>query len=68
MRRDGFVGREEVERAVRQLMEGEEGKRVRARMKELKVKAVSALEKGGSSYKAMAAAVSEWTTNAENSA
>jgi hypothetical protein len=62
-------GREEVERAVRELMEGEGGRRVRARMRELKVKAVSALEEGGSSYKAMAAAVSEWTTNAnaENS-
>ena len=60
MQRDGFVGREEVERAVRQLMEAEEGKRVRVRMEELKVKAVSALEEGGSSYKAMAAAVSEW--------
>ena len=32
MRRDGFVGREEVERAVRQLMEGEQGRRLRARM------------------------------------
>ena len=58
MQRDGFVGREEVERAVRQLMEGEQGRRLRARMEELKVKAVSALEEGGSSYKAMAAAVS----------
>nr|ASU43998.1 UDP-glycosyltransferase UGT5d [Picea glauca] len=69
MESDGFVGREEVERAVRELMEGGDGRRVRARMRELKVKAVSALEEGGSSYKAMAAAVSEWTTNAnaENS-
>ena len=60
MQRDGFVGREEVERAVRQLMEGEQGRRLRARMEELKAKAVSELEEGGSSYKAMAAAVSEW--------
>ena len=58
MQRDGFVGREELERAVKQLMEGEQGRRLRARMEELKVKAVSALEEGGSSYKAMAAAVS----------
>ena len=58
MQRDGFVGREEVERAVRQLMEGEQGRRLRARMEELKVKAVSALEEGRNSYKAMAAAVS----------
>ena len=50
-------------------MEGESGMRVRARVKETKKKAVTALEEGGSSYKAMAAAVSEWTTNAntENS-
>ena len=58
MQRDGFVGKEEVERAVRQLMEGEQGRRVSVRMEELKVKAVSALEEGGSSYKPMATAVS----------
>lgn len=63
MENDEFVRRDEVERAVRELMEGGEGRMVRARMRELKVKAVSTLEKGGSSYKAMAAAVSEWTTN-----
>jgi hydroquinone glucosyltransferase len=68
MEKDGFVRREEVERAVRELMEGEGGKRVRARMRELKEKAVTASEKGGSSYKAMATVVSEWRTNAENSA
>jgi len=68
METDEFVRREEVERAVRELMEGESGMRVRARVGELKEKAVSALEEGGSSYKAMAAAVSEWTTNAAKSA
>ena len=66
MQRYGFVGREEVEREVRQLMEGEQGRRVRVRMEELKVKAVSALEEGGSSYKAMAAAVSEWAAMVPN--
>jgi hypothetical protein len=49
-------------------MEGESGMRVRARVGELKEKAMGALEEGGSSYKAMAAAVSEWTTNAAKSA
>jgi len=68
MESDDFVRREEVERAVRELMEEESGMRVRARVKELKEKAVSALEEGGSSYKAMAAAMSEWTTNEANSA
>jgi len=68
MESDEFVRRGEVERTVRELMEEESGMRVRARVRELKEKAVSALEEGGSSYKAMAAAVSEWTTNAANSA
>jgi len=68
MESDDFVRREEVERAVRELMEEESGMRVRARVKELKEKAVSALEEGGSSYKAMADAMSEWTTNEANSA
>jgi hydroquinone glucosyltransferase len=68
MESDGFIRREEVERAVKELMEGEGGKRVRARVRELKEKAMTALEEGGSSYTAMAAAVSEWRTNAESSA
>jgi len=68
MESNDFVRREEVERAVRELMEEESGMRVRARVKELKEKAVSALEEGGSSYKAMADAMSEWTTNEANSA
>ena len=57
---DNLVRRGEVERAVRELMEGESGMRVRARVKEMKEKGLSALEEGGSSYKAMAAVVSEW--------
>jgi len=67
MESDDFVKRGEVERVVRELMEGEDGMRVRARVKELKEAAVSALKEGGSSYKAMAAAVSEWAMNAANS-
>ena len=63
MENDEFVRREEVERAVRELMEGGEGRMVRARMRELKVMAVSSVEKGGSSYDAMATAVCEWETN-----
>nr|WEF42358.1 UGT1 [Pinus yunnanensis] len=65
---DGFVRREEVERAVRELMEGEGGVTVRERARELKEKAMAALAEGGSSYKAMAEAVSEWRKQAENSA
>jgi len=66
MESDGFIRREEVEREVRELMEGEGGRRVRARVRELKEKARTALEEGGSSFTAMAAAVSEWRTNAES--
>nr|WEF42359.1 UGT2 [Pinus yunnanensis] len=68
MESDGFVGREEVERVVRELMEGEGGRRVRARVRDLKEKAMTALDAGGSSYTALAAAVSEWRTSAEGCA
>lgn len=68
MESDGFVRREEVERVVRELMEGEGGRRVRARVRELKEKAMTALDAGGSSYTAMAAAVSEWRTSAQGCA
>lgn len=64
----GFVRREEVERAVKEMMEGEGGTNVIARAKELKEKAVAALAEGGSSYKAMADAVSEWRKTPRNSA
>ncbi|XP_057836379.2 UDP-glycosyltransferase 72B1 [Cryptomeria japonica] len=51
---NGFVRREEVERAVRELMEGEEGSKARQKMKELKDKAKIALMEGGSTMKATA--------------
>ncbi|GLJ41929.1 hypothetical protein SUGI_0868170 [Cryptomeria japonica] len=54
--RDGFVMRAEVERAVRTLMEGEEGIKARENMRELKEKAKTALMEGGTSYKSMATA------------
>ena len=44
MENDDFVRRGEVERAVRELMEGKSGMRVRARGKDLKEKAVAALK------------------------
>lgn len=65
---DGFVRREEVERAVKELMEGEGGINVSATARELKEKAMAALAEGGSSYKAMADAISEWRKPAANSA
>uniref|UniRef100_A0A0C9RSM7 Glycosyltransferase n=1 Tax=Wollemia nobilis TaxID=56998 RepID=A0A0C9RSM7_9CONI len=54
MESDGFVRREDVERAARELMEGEGGRRARERIKELKVEAEIAMTEGGSSYQAMA--------------
>ncbi|GLJ47385.1 hypothetical protein SUGI_1000190 [Cryptomeria japonica] len=56
---NGFVRREEVDRAVRELMEGEEGRKAREKMKELKSKAKIALMEGGSTMKATANAAAD---------
>ncbi|GLJ59507.1 hypothetical protein SUGI_1515740 [Cryptomeria japonica] len=56
MESTGFVRREEVERAVRELMEGEEGRKAREKMIELKDKAKIAMMVGGSTMKATASA------------
>ncbi|GLJ47414.1 hypothetical protein SUGI_1000590 [Cryptomeria japonica] len=50
----GFVRREQVERSVRELMEGEEGRKAREKMKELKDQAKMAAMEGGSTIKATA--------------
>ncbi|XP_077214019.1 7-deoxyloganetin glucosyltransferase-like [Tasmannia lanceolata] len=47
---DNDVKRDEVERLVRELMEGEKGKEMRNKAMEWKVKAEKATTKGGSSY------------------
>lgn len=46
----GFVGREEIEKLVRKVMEEKEGKEMRVRVKELKCSGEKAFSKGGSSY------------------
>ncbi|GLJ47387.1 hypothetical protein SUGI_1000210 [Cryptomeria japonica] len=56
---NGFVRREEVQRAVRELMEGEDGRKAREKMKELKDKAKIALMEGGSTMKATANAATD---------
>ncbi|XP_010925982.2 hydroquinone glucosyltransferase-like [Elaeis guineensis] len=56
----GLVGREEISRVVKCLMEGEEGKRLRKRAKELSDAAGRALGPGGSSIRAMADVAREW--------
>nr|AFJ52945.1 UDP-glycosyltransferase 1 [Linum usitatissimum] len=48
--REIMVGREDIERAVRQVMVGEHAEEMRERAMELKVKAVKGNEEGGSSY------------------
>lgn len=46
----GFVGAEEVEKMVIELMEGEKGEMVRKKVKELGEKAEEAMKEGGSSW------------------
>ena len=59
----GVVEREEIERMVRMVMEGEEGKTTRGRAKELEHSASQGLNFGGSSYKSLFCVVKEWTTS-----
>ncbi|ESQ37758.1 hypothetical protein EUTSA_v10028623mg [Eutrema salsugineum] len=59
-REDGIVGKEEVARVVKGLMEGEEGKGVRNKMKEMKEGASRALKDDGSSTKALNLVVLKW--------
>ncbi|KAK1302767.1 Hydroquinone glucosyltransferase [Acorus calamus] len=57
---DGLVGREEVVRVVKGLME--EGKEVKQRVKWLQVEGKKALGEGGSSYKALLDVTEMWRT------
>ena len=59
---NGMVGRVEIAKLVKGLIEGEEGKGLRTRMRDLKDAAVKALDEDGSSTKAMAQVVSKWCT------
>ncbi|KAI3737305.1 hypothetical protein L2E82_27302 [Cichorium intybus] len=49
----GIVGAEEVEKVVVELMEGEGGRRVRKRVKEVKKSAYDAMKEGGSSWRSL---------------
>ncbi|XAR61795.1 Anthocyanidin 3-O-glucosyltransferase [Bertholletia excelsa] len=63
------VGKEEIERVVRLVMVGEEGKKMRKRAKELKESAKKALAFGGSSFKELSSLVVGWkmpTSGKEN--
>ncbi|XP_010266460.1 PREDICTED: hydroquinone glucosyltransferase [Nelumbo nucifera] len=57
---DGLVGRAEIATVVKGLMEGEEGKRIRSRMKDLKDAAARVLSEDGSSTKALFEVVNRW--------
>ncbi|KAL3505272.1 hypothetical protein ACH5RR_035113 [Cinchona calisaya] len=54
------IGREEIERVVRLIMEGEEGMVLRSRAKQLKLSAEKALSYGGSSYNSVCRVVDIW--------
>ncbi|XP_010271952.1 PREDICTED: UDP-glycosyltransferase 90A1-like [Nelumbo nucifera] len=49
----GFVESEMIEKMVKELMEGEEGKKAREKVKELEKLARMAMEKGGSSWRTL---------------
>ncbi|XP_038883859.1 UDP-glycosyltransferase 72E1-like [Benincasa hispida] len=59
VRTEGVVGREEIERKVRMIMEDEEGREIRERIKEIKISGEKAVDKGGSSYDSLACVASE---------
>ncbi|KAM0008335.1 putative hydroquinone glucosyltransferase [Helianthus debilis subsp. tardiflorus] len=50
---DGLYQREEIKKVVKELMEGDEGKRISKRLKELKSAAMKALSDGGSSMESL---------------
>ncbi|XP_015889373.3 hydroquinone glucosyltransferase [Ziziphus jujuba] len=56
----GIVCKEEIAKVVKALMEGEEGKRIRNQMKDLKDAAARVLSENGSSTKALSEVVAKW--------
>ncbi|XP_021280942.1 hydroquinone glucosyltransferase [Herrania umbratica] len=57
---NGLICRDEIAKAVKGLMEGEEGKGVRNRMKDLKEAAAKVLSENGSSSKALSEVAQKW--------
>lgn len=62
----GLVGRDEIARVVKGLMEGEEGKRIRNRMKDLKDAAAKVLGEDGSSTRALSELALKWKAKLVN--
>ncbi|KAI3909770.1 hypothetical protein MKW98_014187 [Papaver atlanticum] len=58
--KNGIIGRDEISRCVKGVMEGEEGNRLRSRMENLKDAAASSLAEGGSSFKSLAEVANKW--------
>ena len=56
----GVVEKEEVVRVVKNLMEGEEGKRARERVSRVKEEGAKGLVEGGASYQPLVAAAEDW--------
>jgi hydroquinone glucosyltransferase len=59
-KQNGLIERPEITRVVKALMEGEDGKKVRYKMKELKESAARALSQDGSSSKTLAELAHKW--------
>ncbi|GMI98993.1 UDP-GLUCOSE-DEPENDENT GLUCOSYLTRANSFERASE 72 B1 [Hibiscus trionum] len=62
---NGLICRDEIAKAVKGLMEGEEGKGIRRRIKDLKEAAATALSENGCSTKALAEVATKWRNQAD---
>ncbi|KAL0464894.1 UNVERIFIED_CONTAM: Hydroquinone glucosyltransferase [Sesamum latifolium] len=60
---NGFVGRDEIAKTVKGLVEGEEGKEIRSRMRDLKDAAAKVVSENGSSTKLLAELAAKWKSN-----
>ncbi|KAL0426098.1 UNVERIFIED_CONTAM: Hydroquinone glucosyltransferase [Sesamum radiatum] len=60
---NGFVGQDEIAKVVKGLLEGEEGKEIRSRMRDLKDAAAKVLSENGSSKKLLAELGAKWKSN-----
>ncbi|KAF8022854.1 hypothetical protein BT93_F0389 [Corymbia citriodora subsp. variegata] len=56
------VGRKEIERVVRAVMRGEEGKRMRRKVRDIRDSSVESLSHSGSSQASLAAVCEDWKT------
>ncbi|XP_058069116.1 anthocyanidin 3-O-glucosyltransferase 5-like [Magnolia sinica] len=61
------VGREEIKRVVRLVMDVEDGKALRGRVKEVRDSVLKGLDEGGSSYNSLSHVVDEWKISLQTS-